>query len=198
MSRCCWNCARPWHASELVSFLVWLRTYQHPVIIVFSRQQWLRECASMSCYTCSACLGDVPFTFFNTTAKQLFETNLRASLQFRKKAEVISPGSLYWRITLNKVLVKKLALFDQIKNWYCFDGNRNFNTVHKHTTLVRISCWTNSVDTLVISFLKLTFVFILHLHLGLANWLFVSWLSSKLRKNNKIPVDHNVYSQSDV
>ena len=29
-SRCCWNRARPWHASELVSFLVWLRIYQHP------------------------------------------------------------------------------------------------------------------------------------------------------------------------
>ena len=29
-SRCCWNCARPWHASELVSFLVGLRTYQRP------------------------------------------------------------------------------------------------------------------------------------------------------------------------
>jgi len=30
-SRFCWNRARPWHASELVSFLVGLRTYQHPV-----------------------------------------------------------------------------------------------------------------------------------------------------------------------
>ena len=29
-SWCCWNRARPWHASELVSFLVRLRTYQHP------------------------------------------------------------------------------------------------------------------------------------------------------------------------
>jgi len=28
-ARCCWNCARPWHASEIVSFLVGLRTYQH-------------------------------------------------------------------------------------------------------------------------------------------------------------------------
>jgi len=28
-SRCCWNRACPWHASELVSFLVGLRTYQH-------------------------------------------------------------------------------------------------------------------------------------------------------------------------
>ena len=30
--RCCWNCARPWHSSELVSFLVGLRTYQHPSV----------------------------------------------------------------------------------------------------------------------------------------------------------------------
>ena len=29
VSRCCWNRARPWHASELVSFLVGLTTYQH-------------------------------------------------------------------------------------------------------------------------------------------------------------------------
>jgi len=29
-SRCCWNHARPWHASELLSFLVGLRTYQRP------------------------------------------------------------------------------------------------------------------------------------------------------------------------
>ena len=28
-SRCCWNRARSWHASEIVSFLVGLRTYQH-------------------------------------------------------------------------------------------------------------------------------------------------------------------------
>ena len=32
VSRFCWNRARPWHASELVSFLVGLRTYQHPGI----------------------------------------------------------------------------------------------------------------------------------------------------------------------
>jgi len=31
-SRCCWNRAPPWRASELVSFLVGLRTYQHPGI----------------------------------------------------------------------------------------------------------------------------------------------------------------------
>jgi len=31
-SRCCWNRARPWHASVLVSFLVGLRSYQHPGI----------------------------------------------------------------------------------------------------------------------------------------------------------------------
>ena len=29
VSRCCWNRARPWHASKLLSFLVGLRTYQH-------------------------------------------------------------------------------------------------------------------------------------------------------------------------
>ena len=33
-SRCCWNRARPWRASELVSFLVGQRTYQHPVIMI--------------------------------------------------------------------------------------------------------------------------------------------------------------------
>jgi len=33
-SRCCWNRARPWHTSELLSFLIGLRTYQHPGIIL--------------------------------------------------------------------------------------------------------------------------------------------------------------------
>jgi len=33
-SRCCWNRSRPWHASDLVSFLVGLRTYQHPGIVI--------------------------------------------------------------------------------------------------------------------------------------------------------------------
>jgi len=31
-SRCCWNRARPWHASRLVSFVDGLRTYKHPGI----------------------------------------------------------------------------------------------------------------------------------------------------------------------
>ena len=35
-SRPCWNRARPWHASELVSFLFWLRIYQHPSITKFA------------------------------------------------------------------------------------------------------------------------------------------------------------------
>ena len=34
-SRCCWNRARPWHAAELVSFLVGLRTYKHPGTCIF-------------------------------------------------------------------------------------------------------------------------------------------------------------------
>ena len=37
-SRCCWNRARPWHASELFSFLVGLRTYQHPCISPSTRR----------------------------------------------------------------------------------------------------------------------------------------------------------------
>jgi len=33
-SRCRWNRARPWRASQLLSFLVGLRTYQHPCTCV--------------------------------------------------------------------------------------------------------------------------------------------------------------------
>jgi len=40
-SWCCWNRARPWQASELVSFLVGLRTYQHPGIYVSGLSLWL-------------------------------------------------------------------------------------------------------------------------------------------------------------
>ena len=38
-SRCCWNRTRPGHASELVSFLVGLRTYQHPGML----KMWIRN-----------------------------------------------------------------------------------------------------------------------------------------------------------
>ena len=34
-SRCCWNRTRPLHASEFISFLVGLRTYQHPCHIAY-------------------------------------------------------------------------------------------------------------------------------------------------------------------
>ena len=36
-SRCRWNRARPWHAYELVSFLVGLKTYQHPCTVASLR-----------------------------------------------------------------------------------------------------------------------------------------------------------------
>ena len=36
VSRCCWNCARPWQASELVSLLAGLRTYQQHGMIKIS------------------------------------------------------------------------------------------------------------------------------------------------------------------
>jgi len=39
-SRCCWNRARPWHASELVSFLIGLRTYQHLGNMIYSPWKW--------------------------------------------------------------------------------------------------------------------------------------------------------------
>ena len=39
-SRCCWNRARPWHAYELVSFLVWLKTSHHPGIWNHNQQIW--------------------------------------------------------------------------------------------------------------------------------------------------------------
>ena len=44
LSRCCWNHARPWHASELVSFLVGLRTYQHPGIYSNSVHAYTINC----------------------------------------------------------------------------------------------------------------------------------------------------------
>jgi len=44
-SRWCWNRAPPWHASELVSFLVRLRTYQHPgIFTVCTGKSMFRRC----------------------------------------------------------------------------------------------------------------------------------------------------------
>ena len=42
-SRCCWNRARPWHASELVSFLVGLRTFQHTGKMNKNNSQFARD-----------------------------------------------------------------------------------------------------------------------------------------------------------
>ena len=44
-SRCCWNRARPWHASELVSFLVGLGTYQHPGMSqgIITAKEWSKK-----------------------------------------------------------------------------------------------------------------------------------------------------------
>jgi len=42
--RYCWNRTRPWYASELVSFLVGLRTYQHPGICVRKSDASWRQC----------------------------------------------------------------------------------------------------------------------------------------------------------
>jgi len=44
LSRCCWNHARPWHASEPVSFLAGLRTYQHPGIYSNSVHAYTIKC----------------------------------------------------------------------------------------------------------------------------------------------------------
>jgi len=42
-SPCCWNRTRPWHVSELVSFLVGLRTYQHPGTIKCNSKVWFED-----------------------------------------------------------------------------------------------------------------------------------------------------------
>ena len=47
-SRCCWNRARPWRASELVSFLVGLKTYQHHGIWSVWRQISVSESICVS------------------------------------------------------------------------------------------------------------------------------------------------------
>jgi len=40
----CWNHARPWHSSELVSFLVGLRTYQNPGYVYISVRELSTHC----------------------------------------------------------------------------------------------------------------------------------------------------------
>ena len=52
-SRCCWNCACPWHASELVSFLIGLWTYQH-----------LIHCTARSFFKCEIGLKTSPGRLF--------------------------------------------------------------------------------------------------------------------------------------
>jgi len=61
-SRYCWNQARPWHASELVSFLVGLRTYQHTGINVYWSTKVIMEVPR------HADLGGWDFSFLGLTA----------------------------------------------------------------------------------------------------------------------------------
>ena len=97
-SRCCWNRARPWHASKLVSFLVGLRTYQHPgtirrmriacwipkatnthsqyvILIAFPLQQWLHERDTMLRYAYLGCLVNLlaPELFFSILAHPVYK-----------------------------------------------------------------------------------------------------------------------------
>ena len=61
--RFCWNRARPWYASELVSFVAGLKTYQHPGNIIYVLQ-------------------------YNTTATELFLFNKRRN--WTERADLIS------------------------------------------------------------------------------------------------------------
>jgi len=57
-SRCCWNRTHPWHASELVSFLVRLRTYQDP-----GTNQICNRILTYFCSTkCICCIGEKTIT----------------------------------------------------------------------------------------------------------------------------------------
>ena len=73
-SQCCWNHARPWHASELVSFLVGLRTYQHPGIFVLKLRflHWLWRTLRLVFVT--AVTWNVA-AFLDVTSRKIF-TNL--------------------------------------------------------------------------------------------------------------------------
>ena len=54
-SRFCWNRARPWHASELVSILVGLRTYQHAGYVpwIFLRFSYSDQQLQFPHHTCT-------------------------------------------------------------------------------------------------------------------------------------------------
>jgi len=70
-SRCCWNRARHWHASELVSFLVGLRTYQHPVSSYVSYTTPTQQRESISGYRT---VSSVQLTLENESCGQSTET----------------------------------------------------------------------------------------------------------------------------
>ena len=88
-SPCCWNRARPWHASELVSFLVGLRVYQHPRYIncmhlVQNKKKNVTEKYSVFCSICSRNTSYVTLsqtllsqTRSLLTAKQVWDATLK-------------------------------------------------------------------------------------------------------------------------
>jgi len=53
-SRCCWNRARPWRAFEFVSFLVGLRTSQHPGMRSLPIGSFFTDIYGLKC--CNSCV----------------------------------------------------------------------------------------------------------------------------------------------
>jgi len=87
-SRYCWNRARPWHASELVSFLVGLRTCQHPDSYIRINSALRRNtfCHKLK-ITCHLCLENHSlFVVRIVSSTGLFKANRADSTQCQHSA----------------------------------------------------------------------------------------------------------------
>jgi len=133
-SRCCWNRARPWHASEFVSFLFRLKTYQHPGTFIGIQRKtldWIWELSWFLLY-CSTAVSCTPFYLLRVSrhGRGLSSADWKASFKWRDCTGIWEPyvdgnnGS--------SIIPSRLTT---VSNWTVLSG-KSVTTVYHATFIV--------------------------------------------------------------
>ena len=130
-SRFCWNRVSPWYASELVSFLIGLRTYQHPgnfmECIPCCIAQWRGKNVTFLADTTSSELRATCFGLINLSiTRPLYEINSKNKLMTRQSEHICSVlprGITHYNSYYNKISNSNSSLWG-------FGASINFEWVY--------------------------------------------------------------------
>ena len=100
----CWNRARSWHASELVSFLVGLRTYQHTGTY---RCKWISTPTSRSFWPISVHLGTKYFNLISEQCEIREDVYSRSMAYLKALNEILNPFSTFFFSNLDTVRCRR-------------------------------------------------------------------------------------------